>query len=85
MGRIPAFVDTDCILPYHDTIDWRRYAVWVDESDLGNAARILADFHARMSPQEFRERQLECRRLWEERLTADGFYGHFREHFPELS
>lgn len=84
LGRIPAFVDTDCILPYHDIIEWRRYIPWIDETQLRDAGKLLADFHSKMSPAEFREHQVVCRRLWEERLTADGFYDHFREHFPEL-
>jgi len=84
LGRIPAFIDTDCVLPYHDIVDWRQYIPWIDEAQVPNAGRILAAFHARMSPAEFREHQVECRRIWEDRLTPDGFYGHFREHFPEL-
>ena len=52
---------------------------------MNDAGKIVAAYHARMSSQEFRERQLACRRLWEERLTPDGFYDHFHEHFPELS
>lgn len=84
MGRVPAFIDTDCLLPYDGQIDWRHYTVWIDQDEIRSAPRILAEDHARISPQEFRERQLECRRLWNDRLTADGFYSHFHEHFPEL-
>ncbi|MDX2089255.1 MAG: exostosin family protein [Kofleriaceae bacterium] len=84
MGRIPVFVDTDCVLPYQHRIDWRKYAVWIDQRHLHDAGRIVADFHSRLSPEQFRELQLACRRIWQERLTADGFYRHFREHFEEL-
>ena len=84
MGRIPAFVDTDCVLPYHTLVDWRHYTAWVDARDAQHAAQIVAAYHARMSAQEFRERQLACRQLWLDRLTPDGFYAHFHEHFPEL-
>jgi hypothetical protein len=84
LGRIPAFVDTDCLLPYYGRVDWRRYAVWIDACDEHDAPEIVARYHDRLSPQEFRERQRECRHLWEDRLTPDGFYAHFHEHFPEL-
>ena len=30
-GRIPLFVDTDCVLPFEDEIDWHALCVWVDE------------------------------------------------------
>ena len=36
MGRIPAFIDTDCILPYHESVDWRHYVAWVDQRDTRN-------------------------------------------------
>ena len=85
MGRIPAFIDTDCLLPFHDTVEWRRYTAWIDAKDVARAPRLVAEFHARLSPAEFRERQQECRQLWFERLRPDGFYAHFHEHFPELA
>ena len=85
MGRIPAFVDTDCVLPFHDKIDWRTYTVWIDARSLHDAPSIVAAFHASLSPAEFRERQQACRQLWQDRLTPDGFYSHFHEHFPELA
>lgn len=84
MGRIPAFVDTDCVLPFHDQIDWRDHVVWIDESRISEAGDIVARFHGRMSDEEFREKQRRLRRLWQDRLTPEGFYSHFHEHFPEL-
>jgi len=33
-GRIPVFVDTDCVLPDEDHVDWRSLCVYVDESEL---------------------------------------------------
>ncbi|MBV8762207.1 MAG: exostosin family protein, partial [Deltaproteobacteria bacterium] len=84
MGRPPVFIDTDCVLPFHDEIDWRRYVIWIDHKDLARGPSLVAEAHASMSERELQERQRECRRLWEDRLTPDGFYGHFRELFPEL-
>ena len=34
-GRVPLFVDTRCVLPLEDDIDWRHHCVWVDRSDVG--------------------------------------------------
>lgn len=84
MGRIPVFIDTDCILPYQHQINWKTYAVWIDHKNLRDAGRIVADFHAGLSPEQFRELQLACRHVWQERLTANGFYSNFHEHFDEL-
>lgn len=30
-GRIPVFLNTDCVLPYDFEIDWKKYCVWIEE------------------------------------------------------
>jgi hypothetical protein len=52
LGRIPVFVDPDCILPFHDRIDWRSYAVWVDARDIRSVPHIVAELHARVELDE---------------------------------
>lgn len=76
-GRIPLFVDTDCVLPFEDEIDWRSLCVWVDETDVGSVAESVADRHAELGPEGFERAQRECRRVWEEFLSPEGFYGRF--------
>ena len=56
-GRIPVFVDTDCVLPDEDTIDWRSLCVWVDESELDEIGERVAAFHAAHDDRSFRELQ----------------------------
>lgn len=80
-GRIPVFIDTDCSLPYDFDVDWKKYCVWVDQQEVSNIAEIVADFHARLHPQEFKDLQYECRRFWKERLSPEGFFSHFHKHF----
>lgn len=76
-GRIPLFVDTDCVLPFEDEIDWRSLCVWVDASEVGTAADAVAEFHARLGPEGFERAQRECRRIWDEYLSPHGFFAHF--------
>jgi hypothetical protein len=80
LGRIPVFIDTDCVLPFDSTLDWKRYCVWVDQSEIPFVAEKVADFHAGLSQDDFVELQHACRKLWEEWLSAGGFYAHFREY-----
>ncbi|EHC18224.1 Exostosin family protein [Fischerella thermalis JSC-11] len=82
-GRIPIFVDTDCVLPYDFKIDWKKYCVWIDSKDLPQIARRVLEFHNNLSPQEFVDLQYECRRLWKEWLSTQGFFTNFWQHFPE--
>jgi hypothetical protein len=80
-GRIPILVNTDCVLPYEEWIDWKRYCVWVEESELPNIADKVLEFHERLSPSEFEELQRECRRLWVQWLSPHGFFKNFHRHF----
>ena len=75
--RIPLFVDTDCVLPFDDVIDWRSLCCWVDESDVADAANAVAEFHAALGPEGFEHAQRECRRIWEDYLSPEGFFRHF--------
>jgi hypothetical protein len=80
-GRIPVLIDTDCGLPYDFAVDWKRYCVWVPAAEWRSTVDRILEFHAALAPDEFVEKQRECRRFWEERLTFRGFFGHFGEHF----
>ena len=82
-GRIPVFVDTDCVLPYHSEIDWKACCIWVDEKELGHIGERVAEFHQSLSVQEFVDLQRECRRLWENYLSPEGFFLHFHKHFKQ--
>jgi hypothetical protein len=84
VGRPPLLVDTDCLLPFPDQIDWRRHAVIVDVAELARAPEAVAAYHAQLGPEAFAERQRACRQLWLDWLTRDGFYTHFHEHFASF-
>jgi Exostosin family len=80
-GRIPVFVNTDCVLPFGEWIDWKQYCVWVEGHEVSRVAERIAEFHESLSPAEFKDRQRACRRLWEEWLSPYGFYKNMRRHF----
>jgi len=73
-GRIPVFVNTKCVLPFEDEINWKKHCVWIELEDLTNASAILRSFHEKINPQEFIEIQKANRKLWEDFLTPLAFY-----------
>jgi hypothetical protein len=73
-GRIPLFINTRCVLPFEDEIDWRKHCVWVEENEIESAGEIVKKFHAKLSADEFRELQLANRRLWESKLSPLAFF-----------
>lgn len=80
-GRIPLFIDTDCVLPFDSVINWKEYTVWVDRKDLDRVDERVAAFHDALSPQDFLDLQLRCRKLWEDWLSPQGFFANLHLHF----
>ncbi|MBD2072863.1 exostosin family protein [Phormidium sp. FACHB-592] len=80
-GRIPILINTDCALPYDFALDWKKYCVWVEESEVSQIAKKVSQFHQRLSPEEFIELQQQCRKMWKEWLSSEGFYSKLHLHF----
>ncbi|PHS62078.1 MAG: hypothetical protein COB12_11165 [Flavobacterium sp.] len=74
MGRIPVFINTDCILPLEDKIDWKKHVVWVEENEINQLEKLILAFHYQHTPEEFIKVQESNRKLWEEQLTLGGFF-----------
>lgn len=72
MGRIPVFINTDCVLPFDNIIDWKKVCVWIEEQDIDSIAEKLCEFHASISNEDFKELQRTCRRVWENHLSRRG-------------
>jgi len=81
LGRIPVFVDTDCVLPYDFAVDWPSYGVWLDRRDVPRIAERIRDFHAQLSPDAFVALQRRCRTFWEDYLSPLGYFSNFHRHF----
>lgn len=83
MGRIPIFVDTDCILPLDHLLDWKRYCVRVDSKELHTLPQRVLEFHHSLDEQGFLEMQRQARKLWEKYLSFSGYFTHFPSHFQD--
>lgn len=81
MGRIPVFINTDCVLPFDFVHEWRDYMVWVEESELDQIPEKILDFHQSLTPQTFAERQQACRHFWLNWLSPQGFFRNLSSHF----
>lgn len=80
-GRIPIFVNTDCVLPFQEQLDWKSFCVWVEADEVKNIGQKVAEFHAALSPQDFIDLQKKCREVWLEWLSPEGFFRKFAEQF----
>ncbi len=44
-SRIPVFINTDSVLPFDTSIDWKRYCIWIDAPDISRIDQRIAQFH----------------------------------------
>lgn len=80
-GRIPIIIDTDCVLPYDFEVDWKKFCVWVDETEIDSITEKVLQFHERFSEEEFIDLQRTCRMIWQDYLCPEGFFERFHRHF----
>jgi hypothetical protein len=79
-GRIPLFINTDCVLPLDDIIDWKKYCVWVEEDEIERIDQLLLDFHHGLSNDDFINMQIKIRNLWIEWIEDEAYLGKFHLH-----
>lgn len=71
MGRIPVFVNTDCLFPFETQIDWKAHVVWVEWNNRHQIAKLVSEFHNNLSDKAFMELQQANRLLWKETLSVN--------------
>jgi hypothetical protein len=74
MGRIPVFVNTDCLLPFPEEINWKIHAVWVEWSERKFIADKILKFHKQQTATSFMQLQKANRDLWLNQLSVAGIY-----------
>ena len=84
-GRIPLFINTDCVLPFDHLINWTQHFLWVEVAELSRIAEKVVDYHSCLSGDEFKHRQLAVRRLYEEWICPSGFYANLWRCLPQFS
>ncbi|HEX2853344.1 MAG TPA: exostosin family protein [Opitutaceae bacterium] len=80
LGRIPVFVNTQCVLPYDWLVDWKAACVWVEEKDLGRIGPFLRHYHAQLTPEEFAAKQRLARELFQKWICPEGFFRELHRH-----
>jgi hypothetical protein len=78
-GRVPVFVNTGCVLPFEDEIDWNALTVWIEDAEVPSIGDRVLDFHRRTDADAFTELQRRVRRVWETRLTPEPWFRHVLE------
>jgi hypothetical protein len=73
MGRIPILLNTDCVLPFDDLIDYNKHCLIVDVSDINNMDTKVIEYYNNKTKTELYDIQLSNRLLYENFLSPSGF------------
>jgi hypothetical protein len=74
MGRIPVFVNTDCLLPLEDEIDWKKNCVWVEFEGRKQIAKKIIAFHKSHTKESLFQLMQENREIWERTMRIGLFF-----------
>ena len=79
MGRIPIFIDTDCLLPFTNLIAWNNHIIAIKWDEIANLKDTILNFHRSISGNDFKQIQKSNRKLWKEKLTPQWILEHLIE------
>lgn len=74
VGRIPVLLNTDCKLPFSDSIDWSKHCVILDEKEKKSLEHQILEFHNSKTEDEFEAIQDSNRNLWENYLARHAYF-----------
>jgi hypothetical protein len=74
-GRIPVFINTDCVLPFENLIDYKDEIVFVEEKELTFLPDKIQEYCEKY---DLSERQKRCREIWENYLSPTGFINNIQ-------
>lgn len=74
LGRVPLLLDTDCILPLADIINYKEFVLFVDFRELDKIDVIAADFYQKLSAEDWLEMQTKARAAFVNYLRIDSFF-----------
>ena len=79
LGRIPLFINSNCVLPFNEMVDWKNTILWIEENESDYMVEKIMDFHLSMTNDQFIEKQQYCREIWVKYLSKKGFIKHFHD------
>lgn len=73
-ARIPLFVNTDCVLPLEELIDYKSLFVWVEANQLHTIAHNLLQYHAQHQGEILQKKQQYIKETWQHYLSGNNYY-----------
>lgn len=74
LGRIPILIDSNCVLPLENEIDWDRLLVRIHAKNLEKLPKILLRRHQEKTKAGFKRWQEDIRETYLAKLTPEKFF-----------
>lgn len=85
LGRIPIFVNTDCLLPFADQVTFKDHFVWVEQPEISLIDEKIEEFHNRFTNEGLCDARRKCREIWETCFSLDGYFRMLAAYLREGS
>ncbi|HEY4493179.1 MAG TPA: exostosin family protein [Candidatus Paceibacterota bacterium] len=73
LGRIPILIDTDCVLPFEDVLDYSKFIFRINYRELDKISDKFQMWWETLSSEEFQGMQTRAREAFENHLRMDKF------------
>ena len=80
MGRIPILIDTDCVLPFDNEIDWFKHCIIVENTEPNRIVDSVSLLINAMDDNDIINMQIANRKLWIDKLSFGGFFYSFTKN-----
>lgn len=76
LGRIPVLLDTDCVLPLEDVIDYSEFVIRIPYWDVYHIDHYVSEHFKEVTPKKFESMQTKAREAYEKYLRVDRYLKH---------
>lgn len=76
LGRIPLLIDTDCVLPFAENIDYDSFILRVPFQDIAKLPQLVREWWNGLSDEGFAVMQKKARETYQQHLSVSMFLQH---------
>lgn len=84
IGRIPIILDTECVFPLKDKVNYKDFSLVIDFRDLPRIDSIIRDFHDKISNEEFKEMQRKACDAHQQYFRVDSLTSHIMSYLRDI-
>ena len=84
LGRIPILIDTDCVLPFDNEINWHKHCIIIKATKPNRIVESAILSINDMEHSDIINMQIANRKLWIDKLSFSGFYYSFTKNFEKI-